>query len=235
MLAIHRSAGTYQTSVDAYIALTDFARDKFIAGGLPADRIFVKPNFVTPDPHPGSGTGGYAFFAGRLSSEKGIETLAKTWRVLPDIPLQVAGDGPLKSIAWPKNATLLGHQPHEHVIERLREATVLVFPSTWYECMPMTILEAFACGTPVIASDLGSMAELVRHGHTGLLFRAGDSEDLATQVRYAFSHPEHMAQMRQNARREYEQKYTPERNYEQLMAIYSRAMENAQLRQRRAS
>ena len=235
MLTTHRAVGTYQHAVDAYIALSNFAREKFIAGGLPADRIFVKPNFVSPDPVIGSGSGNYALFAGRLSPEKGIETLSAAWRSLPGIPLKIAGDGPLNNTSWPSAAIPLGQQPRQHMTELLSEARVLVFPSTWYECAPMTILEAFACGTPVIASNLGSMAELVRDGHTGLLFRPGDPADLAEKVLYAFSHPEHLAAMRINARREFEEKYTAERNYKMLIAIYEQAIENAQRRKRAAS
>jgi glycosyltransferase involved in cell wall biosynthesis len=101
--------------------------------------------------------------------------------------------------------------------------------------MSIAILEAFACGTPVIASDLGSMAEIVDHGRTGLLFKAGDPASLADQVKYAFSHPEHLAAMRINARQEYESKYTPEVNYRQLIQIYGHAIDNAKRRLRRAS
>ena len=112
---------------------------------------------------------------------------------------------------------------------------MVVVPSTWYEMGPLTIVEAFACGLPVIASNLGSMAEVVRHRHNGLLFTPGDPEDLARQVRWAFDHPEELRAMRANARREYEEKYTAERNYKMLMAIYEMAIENFQRRRREAS
>ncbi|MEI9814153.1 MAG: glycosyltransferase [Acidobacteriota bacterium] len=192
----------------------------------------MKSNFVA-DPGVGAGDGGFALFAGRLTSEKGIATLAAAWEELPGVPLRVAGSGPMADIGWSGDVTPLGQVGRREVQQLIGEATVLIFPSTSYECDPMTILEAFASGTPVIASNLGSMAERVQHGSSGLLFRAGDAADLATQVRYAFSHPEHIAEMRRNARREYEEKYTAERNYPQLIAIYERAMENA--RRRRAA
>ena len=82
MLTTHRALGTWQDKVDAYIALTEFGRQKFIAGGLPAEKLAVKPNFVDSDPGPGTGAGGYAIFVGRLSPEKGVETLLKAWRAL---------------------------------------------------------------------------------------------------------------------------------------------------------
>jgi glycosyltransferase involved in cell wall biosynthesis len=226
MLAVHRAAGTYQKQVDVYVALSEFARQKFIEGGLPGDRIVAKPNFVSPDPGPGEGRGGYALFVGRLAKEKGIETLAEAWELLSDVPLVVAGDGPLRDTDWPEGVNCLGAQPRERVLELMREARVLVFPSTWYECAPMVIAEAFACGLPVIASNLGSIPEFVHHNHSGLLFEPGDARDLARQVRWAFDNPAELRAMRANARLEYEQKYTAERNYKMLMAIYEMAREN---------
>jgi glycosyltransferase involved in cell wall biosynthesis len=235
MLAVHRTAGTYQKQVDVYIALSEFARGKFIEGGLPRDRIVVKHNFVSPDPGPGQGQGGYALFAGRLSQEKGIVTLSQAWQALSDIPLKVAGDGPLKENQWPASVSTLGLQPRESVLALMRDARVLVFPSICYENAPVTIVEAFACGLPVIASNLGSIPEFVQHRHNGLLFKPGDPEDLARQVRWAFDHPEELRAMRANARREYEDKYTAERGYKTLMAIYEMAIENSQRRRREAS
>ena len=235
MLAVHRIAGTYQRQVDTYIALSEFARRKFVVGGLPGDRIVVKPNFVSPDPGAGEGRGDYALFVGRLAEEKGVRTLATAWHGLDDIPLQVAGDGPLRDTVWPGGATWIGAQPRDRVMALMQNARVLVFPSTWYECAPMTIVEAFACGLPVIASNLGSIPEFVRHRYNGLLFEPGDPQDLARQVRWAFDHPEELREMRMNARREYEEKYTAERNYKMLMTIYEIAIENSQRRRREAS
>ena len=226
MLAFHRAAGTYRRQIDTYIALSEFARRKFIDGGLPADRIVVKPNFVIPDPGSGSdkGRGGYALFVGRLAKEKGIRTLIDAWRSLQDIPLQVAGDGPLNQASWPYGITWLGAQPRHRVMTLMQDAEILVFPSTSYECAPMTIIEAFACGLPVIASNLGSIPEFVQHRYNGLLFSPGDPADLARQVRWAFDHPEELRAIRANARHEFEQKYTAERNYKMLMAVYKTAI-----------
>jgi glycosyltransferase involved in cell wall biosynthesis len=230
MLGVHRAARTRSRMVDVYIALSEFARRKFIEGGLPAERIVVKSNFVAPGPGAGDGRGGYALFAGRLSEEKGVRLLAKAWEVLGDLPLLVAGDGPLKSVVWPAGVTTLGKVSQSRVLELMREARVLLFPSICYECAPMTVLEAFSCGLPVIASNLGSVPEFVTHGRNGLLFRPGDSEDLVRQVRWAFDHPERLLAMRSAARREYEDKYTPERNYKMLMETYEMALESARRR-----
>src|SRR6266568_4646448 len=97
MLA-HWAAGTWHNSVDRFIALSEFAKQKFVEGGLPADKIVVKPNFVDPDPQPGPGTGGYVLFVGRLTEEKGVRTLLNCWRGAPDLPqLKIAGTGPLEN------------------------------------------------------------------------------------------------------------------------------------------
>ncbi|HTB10569.1 MAG TPA: glycosyltransferase [Bryobacteraceae bacterium] len=235
MLTVHRAARTWQRKVDLYIALSEFARRKFIEGGLPASRIVVKPNFISPDPGRGTGTGGFALFAGRLSAEKGVSVLAGAWRDLAHIPLVAAGDGPLAGTKWPPGVTALGRQPRERILALMRDARVLIFPSECYEGAPMTILEAFACGLPVIASNLGSMAEIVVHERTGLLFNPGDAADLARKVRWAFEHPEAVDGMRAEARREFEEKYTADRNYEMLTAIYETAIANFRRERRAAS
>jgi glycosyltransferase involved in cell wall biosynthesis len=238
MLLVHRAKGTWQRKVDLYIAVSEFARRVFVEGGLPADRIVVKPNFVWPDPGAGKGSGGYALFVGRLSAEKGISTLVKAWKELGDIPLVVAGDGPLafpehrlKPVP-PAGPIFLGRQTREEVLELMRDARVLIVPSECYENGPLTVLEAFACGLPVIASDLGAMAEAVTHERTGLLFKPGDAEDLARKVRWAFHNGD---AMRAEARREFEAKYTAERNYELLTGIYAMAVANSRREGRAAS
>jgi glycosyltransferase involved in cell wall biosynthesis len=236
MLVVHRLLRTWERTVDVFIALTEFARRKFIEGGMPADRVVVKPNFVYPDPGPGAHEGGYALFAGRLSPEKGIRTLLAAWeRLGPGIPLKIVGDGPLAGevaracerhpqIEW------LGAQPLERVHALMGAAALVIVPSECYETFGRVIVEAYARGTPVIASDLGALAVLVEDGRTGLRFRPADPEDLAAKVEWAWTHPRELAEMGQEARREYELKYTAERNYELLMEIYRLAIERARSR-----
>ncbi|MCA9245771.1 MAG: glycosyltransferase family 4 protein [Planctomycetales bacterium] len=227
MLAGHRAMGTWTSAVDRYIALTRFARAKFIAGGLPERKISLKPNFVDPDPGPGDGADGYAIFVGRLSEEKGIDTLlAACHRLESPTELRIIGDGPLRdqveaACARDVRIRWLGRRPIEQVLEAIGRASLLVFPSNCYETFGRTIAEAFAKGTPVIASDLGAAAELVTPGLTGATFAVGNPEALAGAVAAAQSDPERLAAMRGAARREYEQHYTPDANYEMLMAIYS--------------
>lgn len=224
MLALHRGLGTYRNKVARYIALNEFCRGKFIEGGLPAERVVVKPNFVdfeAPEPVPRSGL----LFVGRLSMEKGIATLAEAMRALPDASLRVVGDGPeaglLDGVA---GVTRLGSQPGEAVRAEMGRALALVVPSIWYENFPRTIVEAFACGLPVIASRIGALAEIGTDSKTGLLFEPGNARDLADKLAWALAHPNEMAVMGRNARGQYEAEFSAEVNYLRLMEIYGEAM-----------
>lgn len=227
MLSAHRAMQTWQKSVDAYITLTQFSKQKLVAGGLPAEKIFVKPNFVGEDPGIGTGNGGYALFVGRLSAEKGIDTLLEAWQKLSArIPLKIIGDGPLIESACLKadripQVEILGRLSADRVYDLMGEATMLIFPSEWYETFGRVAVEAFAKGTPVIGANIGAIAELIEHQQTGLLFEPGNSEDLRSKVEWALDNPQTWQQMRQHARLEYETKYTAEANYQQLMAIYN--------------
>jgi len=230
MLALHRALGTWNL-VDRFIALTEFARQKFVEGGLPAEKIVVKPNFVHPDPGPGEGRGGYALFVGRLSPEKGVRTLLRAWGLLGGrVPLKVVGDGPLAGEVREAARRLpgvewLGRKSPEEVYALMGEAAFLVFPSEWYEGFPRVLAEALAKGLPILATALGSQASIVADGRTGLHFRPGDPEDLAAKVEWLLLHPEELRRMRREARAEYEAKYTAERNYQLLMEIYGQALE----------
>lgn len=227
MLLSHRMLATYRRRVDAYIALSEFGREKFITGGLPANRIAVKPNFVSPDPGIGSGKGGYAVFVGRLAAGKGIETLVEAWaQHSPGIALKVLGDGPLADRMNGPNIERMGRRPMSEVYEVIGNAAMLVMPSTWYEGLPKTLIEAFAKGTPVVASKIGTLAEAVEHGRTGLHFSPRDAADLARQVRGLTSDAGAATAMRAACRREYELRYTAERNYRMLADIYRDALAN---------
>jgi glycosyltransferase involved in cell wall biosynthesis len=225
MLAVHHFRGTYRNDVDAYVALTDFARDKFVEAGLPAEKIIVKPNFVGPDPGPGEGRGNFCLFVGRLTESKGISVLLKAWKQLPgDIRLKIAGDGELANLAREAAATdprieFIGRLPPDQIYELMGQATALIFPSVWYEGLPKTILESFARGTPVIASNLGSMSSLIVPGRTGDHFTAGSPADLAGAISRRFADGS-LPAMRAGAREEFESRYTAEANYRMLMDVY---------------
>jgi len=233
MLAIHRILGTWNRLVSQFIALSRFARDKFIAGGFDPMKIAVKPNFIDFDPGPGSGTGNFALFVGRLAEEKGVETLLTAWGTLHNRPqLKIIGDGPLaddvaQAAVTNPNIRWLGARNRQHVRRAMARATVLILPSTWYEAFPLVIAEAFATGLPIIGSKLGSIEELISNGRTGMLFTPGDAASLLRAVEWAFAHPEEIRPMRAHARAEYEQKYTAEANYTQLMRVYEAALGNS--------
>lgn len=227
MIASHRAAGTWQRRVDRFIALTEFARSRFLAAGFPAEKVVAKPNFVADpgEPELPAGTAPHILFVGRLAAEKGIATLLRAWEGL-DIPLLVAGDGVMRAAveASPSpHVKALGWRSGAEVAAEMGRCRFMVMPSEWYEGFPMTLVEAFSLGRPVLVSKLGSMAEVIEDGVTGLHVAPGDPADLAAKVRWAYDHPDAIAAMGRNARAVYEQRYTAERNYAQLMAIYEQA------------
>jgi glycosyltransferase involved in cell wall biosynthesis len=233
MLAAHRAMRTWDKKVDIYIALSEFAKLKFVQGRFPRDRIVVKPNFVHPDPRQKTSAGEYALFVGRLCEEKGVRILINAWRELAtNVPLCVVGDGRLREEMEAQikkfglsQITMLGEVPLDRVVHWMHGARFLVSPSLWYEGFPVTVAEAYACGLPVIASELGSLAEIVVPGRTGLHFKPGDAAELARAVDWAWSHNDHVQRMGRQARIEFERKYTAERNYRNLMRIYDQLLD----------
>jgi glycosyltransferase involved in cell wall biosynthesis len=232
MIQTHRSRNTWTEMVDCYVTLTEFARDKMIAGGLPAQKVTVKPNFMLHDPGRRSTRGEYALFVGRLADLKGVGTMLAAWQRLAEpVPLVIAGDGPFRQqmeseIARHGLSHILyrGRLSRQDTLDAMKNARFLLFPSEWYEGFPMTIVEAFACGLPVICSRLGSMQEIVTDGLTGAHFIAGDPDDLAAKVQWAWNHAPETDAMGCAARREFETRYTAARNYEMLTDIYERVM-----------
>lgn len=225
MLAIHRLLGTYRKRVTRYIALNSFARDKYVEGGIPAERIRIKPNFVPSSDMPRCLERHGGLYVGRLSTEKGLDVLAQAVHRLENPDLDVIGQGPLEALARQAfGARYLGYRPLEQILQRMQTARYLVVPSICYENSPRTIVEAFSCGLPVIASRLGALANIVHDGVTGLLFEPSNPSDLASKIAWAQAHPGEMVRMGQAARDEYETQYPPERNHEILMNIYEDAI-----------
>jgi glycosyltransferase involved in cell wall biosynthesis len=219
--------GTWQKQVDVYIASSEFYRTKFVEGGLPPERITIKPHFVSCDPGTRTSAGSYAMFVGRFSREKGALTLMKAWETLKHVPLKIRGEGELTgrlTELMRDNTRKIDLMPRLSAVEltdALKGSRFLVWPSEGYsETFGLVAVEAFACGVPVIGSRLGVMAKVVDDGRTGLHFTAGDAGDLAAKVEWAWNHPEEMESMGRAARAEYEAKYTAERNYKMLMDIY---------------
>ncbi len=235
MLGVHRVIRTWTNTVTGYIALTEFSKRKFVGAGLPNEKIHVKPNFVVPDPGEKDELGDFAVYVGRLSPEKGLQTLLKAWRQLrTPIPLHIIGDGPMRveleqeaSQHDISNVVFAGRLSPEETRSRIRAARLLILPSECYENFPMTIVEAFSCGTPVVCSRLGAMQEIVEDHRNGLHFTPGNAEELAAALERAWDHPRLIRAMGQAARRDYKEKYTAERNYAALMAIYQQVIASA--------
>lgn len=230
---IHRTAGTFENLIDGYISLTQFSKKLLIENGIPERKIFVKPNFVHPDPGAGVIKGEFGIFVGRLSEEKGIPTLLRALKEIPFVSIKIIGEGPLEFRIHElqrgekaRKLDFLGYKKHEVVMDLMQRARFLVFPSECYEGFPMAIAESFSCGTPVITSRLGSMAEIVEEGKTGLFFNPGDSGDLAEKIKWAWEHPSNIKEMGKEARFEFEKKYTGKKNYSILMGIYKKVLQN---------
>ena len=185
----------------------------------------VKANFLHDplqgSPRSNSETIGFALFVGRLSEEKGIKTLLQAWSTLDNQNLKVAGTGPLEALLQSrKNVLVLGHQNAAEVSRLMQQAAFLVLPSEWYEGFPLVLVEAFAHGLPILASKLGSMADIIKDGETGLLFAPGDAADLAGKAKWLMENPQQAQKFGENARRVFLDKHTAEKNYLELIAIY---------------
>jgi len=231
MLIRNRIFNIYQKKVDVYIALTRFSAKKLIAGGIPANRIVIKPNCLPKGTYDREkiihGRDGYAIYVGRLTTEKGVKTLIDAWKIYNDFPLKIVGDGKLMGQlrkvveSSSLNIEFLGFRSRDEVMDLIKNATMQIMPSLCYEGFPMALLEAYASGTPVIASKIGSLNELVEDNVTGLKFTPGDSNDLASKIKYLNKSPALLKKMKTGARHEFESKYTAEQNMEKLFEIYN--------------
>lgn len=227
MISIHKYLGTWNKQVSKFIVLTQFAKTKFSTAGFLPNKITVKPNFVDIDFDQSQKVLNSTFlFVGRLSEEKGIRTLNKAVEKNNALKVTVMGTGPQEEELSHSNFNHLGKQDLQAVFKQMQKHMVLVMPSIWYEGFPMTLVEAYANGLPVIASRIGALEELVEHGVTGLLFEAGNPESLAQTMQWALDHPQEMYQMGINARKKYEQSYTAQKNLQQLEDIYMDAIQS---------
>jgi len=224
MIEYHKKHKTWNKKVDKFIALTNFAKSKFVEFGLPESKIYVKPNFLNTKYSLESNVQKRqgALFVGRLSEEKGLNTLLNAWDKI-SINLKIIGGGPLEELVKKnrnKNIQYLGFLDQERICQEMRKASFLIFPSIWYEGFPMVIIESFANGLPIISSDIGSMSEIIKNNYNGLHFKAGDSNDLIDKIKLLISDENKCNQMSNNAYDDFKEHYTDQTNYELLIKLY---------------
>jgi len=227
-LGLNRLAGMVE-KISGFICLTEFFRIKMREAGVDDSKLFVRPNFVAAPPLDGETAGsGYVLYMGRLSAEKGIRTVIRAVEGLPHVTLKILGSGPLEQelrdyVSERKlaNVEFLGFKTGEEKWAILRNALCLVLPSEWYENFPVTVLEAFMAEKPVIASRMGGLPYIVEEGKSGLLFEAGNAEELAQKIQYLVEHPEDTARLGHCGRHLSETKYGPTAAYSNLMGIFS--------------
>jgi len=225
MVSGHRMLGTWRDRVSRYIVLNQMCREIFIRGGLPPDKLCIKPNFVEAAGVPGDHMRHGGLFIGRLAVEKGVLTLAQAIRQKPVTRITVCGSGPLQAIVEQSDGlNYIGFEQGEALRARIASAEFLVMPSTGIESFGLAAIEAFACGTPVIASRHGGLREIVEHGHNGLLVTPGNADELANAIAFAVANPVQMRRMGLEAYQTYLARYTPERNYTALMDIYHQVL-----------
>lgn len=229
MQVLHRFLRWFSPNVDIYLALSHTARRAYVRAGISPAKIMVKPCFLDPDPGIGGGGGGYAVFAGRLAPEKGLDTLLAAWsRIHSKLPLKIIGDGPLaervrQTASMNRTIEWMGHRSLPEVLSIVGGADFLVCPSIAHETFGRIVMEALAKGTPVIASKIGALAELVADGYTGFLFEPANAEDLVTKILKFIDNPAIGRKMRKAARADFKRKYSGEMNYRILMSAFHRA------------
>jgi glycosyltransferase involved in cell wall biosynthesis len=229
-LIAHRALGTWNRKVSRYIALSDFCREQFIRAGLPAARIRVKPNFtaapLTVPQRAGTPTNADDFiYAGPLTQESGVIVLAQALLLDGGLSCLVAGDGSARAALGGVVGLRLGGMLEPSALShQLQRAVAVVVPSLWYEPFSQMAIEAFGHGVPVIASRMGTLADIVRDGKTGLLFEAGNARDLARKLRWARDNPAQMQTMGRTARTTHARRYSAQENYRQLLAVYDDAI-----------
>ncbi len=224
---------TWTTRVDRYIVATEFSKNVFIRAGIEPNKITIKPHFIPEHPIMSPVSQNYALYVGRISTEKGVEMMVKAWGRVKNFTLKVMGEGPLLQtlrdyVAREKitNVELLGFQSQKDYEQLLRNAKVVVVPSINNDNFPRVMVEAYGNGVPVIGSSLGGIKEYIKDQKTGLVFKVGDQEDLVRKINWVIENQEECANMRTSARKEYEEHYTADKNYDILKRIYREAIEH---------
>ena len=223
--------GIFPNDTDIYIALNNFFAKKLIQYGVDESRIRTLGNFVSGMREAVPEKGNYVLYLGRLSREKGLHTLLRAWESVDGVVLKIAGSGPLEnevaSIAKRLGASkvqMLGHVSGELKQNLIERALCMVVPSVWYENFPISVVEAMSCGTPVVASRIGGLPDMVKHEVSGLLFNSGDEEGLAMMINRVITDREFMMNLARNALNEARSNLQSQKHYEGLMDIYRQAM-----------
>ena len=229
--SVARRFRLFHDNVSVLIALTPFAKAKLVQAGFREDQVAVVPNpgsvrEAAADPSAGK----YVAFAGRISSEKGIDTLLSAAAQMPDVPFKVAGDGPalleMKGKA-PRNVEFVGRLGSDELNEFYARSRILAVPSVWFEQFPMVVLEAMARALPVIGSRIGGLPEIIEEGLTGGLFEPGNPEDLVRQVRRLWENPQLCRRMGIAGRQKVMREYTEDAYFHNLMAVYQAAIQRS--------
>ncbi len=230
MIEQHKSKNTWNSKVSKFICLNEFSKSKFIEAGLSEKKLIVKPNFVEqPIFDERYNKKPFFLFVGRVDSTKGIELLNRV-AVSSPIPIKIIGEGDLVPlIADNPNIEYLGKRPNEETQQYIQKAEALLFPSILYEGMPMTILEAFANQTLVIASNLGAMQAMIKHKQNGLLFEPNNDKELTQLLNFAYPNTNETDSIVKVAYNDFLHLYSREANYKQLIAIYVEALEEYNL------
>ena len=228
-ICTNRLAGVFK-KIDAFLCTTEFNKQKLMEAGIEEKRLFIKPNFLDiTDIKPSFGNGNHIIFLGRLSPEKGLWTLVKAFEKMKDFLLRIVGTGPLEQVLKKyiqeqqiNNIVIDGFKQGKEKTEILKNSLFMVFPSEWYEHFPIVLLEAFAFGKPVVASNIGNMPLIVENNKSGLHFKAGNVNDLVEKIRTLAQNPSDIVRMGQYARNKVEMEYTPEINYKILKSIFQK-------------
>jgi len=227
---IHQRIRTFKDKIDGYIFLTDFAADKFKSQGYDTSKFFIKPNFKSSDANEHinreikTSQAPYFIFIGRIEESKGSKYLEHLAHTLSKIRIYVIGEGDTNSLKKYSNVKILGKLPNEQVISYLSSAQGLLFPSRWYEGMPMVIIEAFSKSIPVICSNLESLSSIVINNYNGLTFEYDNVESFVAKVALLEKDKSLKANLGKNARHSYVEKYSINHAYENLISLYNKLL-----------
>jgi glycosyltransferase involved in cell wall biosynthesis len=230
-IAVNRAVGTWGRHADLFLALTEFARGLFIRGGLPEDRVMVKPNSVSdPGPRANSPSASETVLCvGRLSEDKGVLQLLEAWQgaAVQGLELLVVGDGPLRRLVEGRTSAgvrVAGRLASDRVRDLMLSSRALVFPSLLYEGQPMVVLEALAAGLPVLASNHGGTAAALQGVGPEWLVKPGDRVSWKAGLA-RLGDDGAVDEAGRRARGMYEQAFTPQQSLLGLEAAYRRAMD----------